>query len=119
MGGLRSERAVPMDDFVRVGRASEIPPGDSKVVAVGDREVAVFNVAGTFYAIDNSCPHQGGPLNEGWLNGEIVACPWHGWCFDVRSGKMTLGAFASVDTFEVRVEGETLAVAATPRPEGG
>ena len=48
--------------------------------------IALFNVDGTFYAMDNSCPHAGGPLGEGKVNGGIVECPWHGWRFDIRTG---------------------------------
>lgn len=79
------------------------------------RDIAVFNVAGRFYAIDNSCPHQGGPLAEGWIDGTIVTCPWHAWCFDVTSGDMTMGGYTSVDTFDVRIEDGTLSVASEPR----
>lgn len=79
------------------------------------RDIAVFNVAGRFYAIDNSCPHQGGPLAEGWIDGTIVTCPWHAWCFDVTSGDMTMGGYTSVDAFDVRIEDLTLSVASEPR----
>jgi nitrite reductase/ring-hydroxylating ferredoxin subunit len=100
--------------FVRIARAGEIPPGASRGFHVGRYEVAVFNIDGTFYAIENSCPHQGGPLAEGWLEGPLVTCPWHGWCFDVRSGKMTLGEFARVPRFELHVSGEEIYVATEP-----
>src|SRR5206468_6739923 len=68
----------------RCGRADEVPPGSSKVVQINERVVAIFNVDGTLHALDNTCPHQGGPLGEGYLedNG-VVSCPWHGWTFDV------------------------------------
>jgi nitrite reductase (NADH) small subunit len=72
--------------FVRVAAAAAIPPGRAKAVMVGDREIAVFNVEGRFYAIEGTCPHQGGPLAEGWIDGHVVTCPWHAWSFDVRTG---------------------------------
>jgi nitrite reductase/ring-hydroxylating ferredoxin subunit len=104
-----------MSRFVRVAAAAEIPPGQAKSFVVGDREIAVFNVEGTYYAIDNSCPHQGGPLAEGWVDGPVVACPWHAWCFDVRTGAMTLGDLCTVDTFEVQVAGSAISVSSEPR----
>jgi 3-phenylpropionate/trans-cinnamate dioxygenase ferredoxin component len=71
----------------RCGRADEIPPGGSKVVQVNEHTVAIFNLEGTLYAIDNVCPHQGGPLGEGYLEEDgVVSCPWHAWNFDVRTG---------------------------------
>ncbi len=102
--------------FVPVAKVAEIAPGSGKAFTVGRREIALFNVDGRFYALDNTCPHQGGPLAEGWIEGATVTCPWHAWCFKMDDGKMTLGDFASVDAFEVRVEGDTVAVAAEPKP---
>jgi nitrite reductase/ring-hydroxylating ferredoxin subunit len=104
-----------MPKFLTVARLDEIPPGGAKAFAVGDYEVALFNVDGAFYAIDNTCPHQGGPLVEGWIEGPIVTCPWHAWCFDVRSGKMTLSDFASVDVFDVQIIDSTVAISSEPR----
>ena len=99
---------------MRIAAAGEIPAGQSRGYTVGRYEVAVFNIDGTFYAIENSCPHQGGPLADGWLEGPLVTCPWHGWCFDVRSGKMTLGEFACVPRFEVQRRGDDLYVSMEP-----
>jgi nitrite reductase/ring-hydroxylating ferredoxin subunit len=101
-------------DFVPLARASDIPAGTGRSYALGRYEVALFNVGGEFYALENSCPHQGGPIADGWLEGPHVTCPWHGWCFDVRSGKMTLGEFARVSRFEVRRQGEELFVSTEP-----
>lgn len=103
--------------FVRVPGAAEMPAGSSRAVTAGRYEVAVFNVAGEFYAIENNCPHQGGPLSEGWLEDELVTCPWHGWCFDVRSGKMTLGEFARVPRFAVQRAGRDLYIGTQPLEE--
>ena len=104
-----------MNDYVAVARASEIAPGSAKAVVVDGREIAVFNVDGTFYALDNTCPHQGGPLAEGWIEGAQVTCPWHAWTFKLTDGKMTLGDFASVDAFPVRVVGDAVLVGRTPK----
>lgn len=103
--------------FVRIRNAAALSPGRSRAVSVGAYEVAIFNVDGEFYALENSCPHQGGPLADGWLEAEVIICPWHGWCFDVRSGKMTLGDYARVATFQVQRDGPDLLVAAQPNEE--
>ena len=102
-------------EYVQVAKVADIAPGTGKAFTVGKRDVAVFNVAGTFYALDNTCPHQGGPLAEGWIEGATVTCPWHAWCFKMDDGKMTLGDYAEVDAFEVRVEGGVVAVRREPK----
>ena len=104
-----------IDEFVTVARVADVPPGTGKTVVVGGREIALFNVGGTFYALDNTCPHQGGPLSEGWIEGTQVTCPWHAWTFHLTDGTMTLGDYASVDTFDVRLSGDEVAVSRTPR----
>jgi len=104
-----------MGDFVRVASVDEIPPGRAKTVVIGTREIALFNAAGTFYALENTCPHQGGPLAEGWIEGSTVTCPWHAWSFRMTDGGMTLGDYASVETFDVRVEDGEVKVSRTPR----
>lgn len=101
--------------MIRIASTGDIPPGGARAFTVGRYEVAVFNVAGAFYAIENSCPHQGGPLADGWMEGPLVTCPWHGWCFDVRSGKMTLGEFARVPRFELQVREGDLYVSTEPQ----
>ena len=102
-------------DFVRVARVADVPPGTALTVVAGAREIALFNVGGTFYAVDNTCPHQGGPLAEGWVEGTRVTCPWHAWTFELTNGAMTLGDYASVDVFDVRIEGDSVLVSERPR----
>ena len=75
-----------MADFVKVARAGEIAPGESKAEEAGGKKIAIFNIEGTFYAIDDTCTHRGGPLSEGMVVGAEVTCPWHGAIFDVTSG---------------------------------
>ena len=98
-----------------VAHVADVAPGTGKTVVVGRREIALFNVDGKFYALDNTCPHQGGPLAEGWIEGKTVTCPWHAWCFKLTDGTMTLGDYASVDAFDVRVEGDRVSISRTPR----
>jgi len=92
-----------------------MPPGSRKIIAAGTREIALFNVDGRFYAIENACPHQGGPMAEGWVADGCVTCPWHAWTFELATGKMTLGDYATIDVFDVRVEDGMVYVSSEPR----
>ena len=100
-----------MTTWQTVAKATDVPPERVAVFRVGDHEVAVCNVNGQFYAIDDLCTHDGGSLDQGELDGEEIECPRHGARFDVRSGEATqLPAFEPVDTHDVRVEDETIQV---------
>jgi nitrite reductase (NADH) small subunit len=88
-----------MGDFVKVAGAGDIAPGTGKAVDVGARRIALFNIDGTFYAIDDTCTDRGGPLSEGMVVGAELTCPWHGAVFDVTSGAV-LGAPAPRDIIE-------------------
>ena len=103
--------------FIRLHRAELPAAGTARAVRAGRYEVAVFNVNGEFFALENTCPHQGGPLADGWLEGALITCPWHGWCFDVRSGRMTLGDYARVRRFAVVSEGSDMLVSTEPVEE--
>ena len=97
--------------FLKAAKVSEIPPGRSKVVDVGDEEVAVCNVDGTIYAIANVCTHDDGPLGDGYLMGDEIECPRHGARFNVRTGAVkTLPAIVPVPTFEVKLDGDDILV---------
>lgn len=100
-----------MAEFVKVARTDEIPIGQAKLVEVNGNEIAVFNVGGSFHAIDNTCTHVGGPLCEGEIEGNEVTCPWHGAVFDVTSGQV-LGppAAQAVNQYSVRVDGPDIEV---------
>jgi 3-phenylpropionate/trans-cinnamate dioxygenase ferredoxin component len=99
------------DGFVTVAKVGEIPPGGVKVVRLEDQSVAVFHVAGAYYAMDDVCTHDGGPLAEGFLEGDIIECPRHGAKFDVRTGAVVcLPATAPVPTYAVRIEGDDIKV---------
>jgi len=100
-----------MSKLVKITETKEVAPGTGKVVVAEGRSIALFNVAGTFYAIDNTCPHRGGPLGEGELAGEVVTCPWHGAKFNVKTGEV-LGPPASkgVQSFPVKVQGSDVLV---------
>jgi len=96
---------------VTVAQVAQVPPGTGKVVSAGGKSVALFNVDGTFYAIDNTCTHQGGPLGEGHVQGTAVTCPWHGSQFDVTSGQVLRGpARTPVATYPAHVRGSDVLV---------
>lgn len=91
-----------------------VPSGKSRVVMIGRYEVALFNVDGAYYALENSCPHQGGPIADGWVENLTVTCPWHAWCFDLRTGGLTMGDFALIPRFDVRLEQDGVYVSTEP-----
>jgi len=97
-----------MSERVRIATRSEIPAGEGKVVVALGRVLALFNLQGEFFAVDNTCPHRGGPLGEGHLDGDVVVCPWHGWRFDLRSGRSPLNSCHFVRTVPLELEGEVL-----------
>ena len=89
------------DGFVCVADRSALARNSTIVRNVGPYEVAIFDVDGELFALENACPHQGGPLAEGSVERGVVTCPWHAWRFNVQTGCMTLGEFASVPRFAV------------------
>ena len=96
--------------FERAAKASEVPPGTIREVKVGSTVVALANVAGVFYAINNTCLHRGGPLGQGPLEGKTVTCPWHGWQFDVTTGKANMNPDAGVPCYATEVRGDEVFV---------
>lgn len=100
-----------MANFVKLATLDELPVGSSKEVEHDGLVLALFNVDGVISAIDGLCPHQGGPLADGPMDGTVVSCPWHGWQFDVRTGKSSLNLRLDLPTFEVKVEGRDVLVA--------
>jgi nitrite reductase/ring-hydroxylating ferredoxin subunit len=100
-----------MAEFVKVASVSELTPGSAKVVEIRGKTIALFNVEGKIYATDNTCLHQGGPLGEGQLVGEVVICPWHQWEYNVRTGETVEDSSLKVATYPVQVEGTEIKVA--------
>ena len=93
-----------MSEFVPVLSVADLPPGQAAEVTVADRAVALFNIGGTFHALANGCPHRGGPLGQGFVEGTEVSCPWHNYTFDVRTGENEFDRAIVLETFEVVVE---------------
>lgn len=97
--------------LLKLANASELSPGEGRVVEAEGRSFALFNVDGTFYAIDNTCPHVGGPLGEGELAGDVVTCPWHGAQFNVKTGDVCAPpARTGVTAYSVKVDGDSVFV---------
>lgn len=88
--------------FQRVASEAEVEPGQLLEVFVDGQAIALANVGGQLHAIENTCPHAGGPLGDGALNGNSAVCPYHGWAFDVRTGVCDLNDTVSVKVFEVQ-----------------
>ncbi|MEZ4865913.1 MAG: non-heme iron oxygenase ferredoxin subunit [Caldilineaceae bacterium] len=101
-----------MSEFIKVATVDEIPEGGSKLVEVDDVRVALFNLAGQIYAIEDVCTHDGGPLVEGTVvNGCEVMCPRHGARFDIRTGKaLSFPAFESTNVYAVQIAGDDVLI---------
>ena len=94
-----------MAKLTKVAETTDIEAGQGKVIEAEGKTLAVFNVDGTFYAVDNTCLHRGGPLGEGELDDKIVTCPWHGWQYDVTTGQNAANPAVKVASYPVTVEG--------------
>ena len=106
-----------MSEFVSVCKVGDVPDPGKEIVEVGERYVVVFHVDGQFFAIDDVCTHDGGPLGEGFLEGYTIACPRHGAKFDIRDGRvLSMPATMGTGSHEVKVEGDEVFVKLVNRP---
>lgn len=96
--------------FARAANTSEVPTGSIREVQVGGTAVALANVGGKFYAINNTCLHRGGPLGQGELQDRIVTCPWHGWQYDVTTGKVVQNPSVGVACYATEIRGDEVFV---------
>jgi nitrite reductase (NADH) small subunit len=96
--------------FVRAAKVEDIPAGTIREVEVNGKALALANLGGTFHAIDNGCIHRGGPLGDGPLEGKIVTCPWHGWQYDVTTGKVAQNPTVGVSCYPVELRAGELFV---------
>ena len=92
----------------KVATLSDIPLGTSKKIEVEGKEIAFFNVDGSFFAIDNICPHRGGPLSEGHVENGVVTCPWHGWQFQLDSGECMTAPGVCQNKYPVQIKGDDI-----------
>ena len=116
------KKAQRADRRIVVSLAVDLPPGERKIVSIGKREVGVFNIDGSFYALRNICSHRGAPLCQGRLrplmvspgayqldrerDAEILKCPWHQWEFDIKTGRALYDERLRVKTYRVVREGD-------------
>lgn len=109
---------LPADDatveWADLAAVEDCPPGTAIERVVAGQVIALFNVAGTFYALDGVCAHQGGPLGQGVIDGCFVTCPWHGWRFDIISGVNEITATIRQAGIRVRVFQDTVQIAMNP-----
>lgn len=96
--------------FLRAAKKDEIPPGTIQEFQLNGKTVAIANVDGNLFAISNVCLHRGGPLGQGELEGKVVTCPWHGWQYDVTTGKVTMNPAVGVESYPVEIRGEDIFV---------
>ncbi len=100
-----------MGELLKVAETSQLPPGVAICVDVKGRRIALFNVDGSYYAIDDTCPHSGGPLSEGDVEGRQIVCPWHGATFDLADGSVLAPpADENVVSYRVEVDGDDIKV---------
>jgi len=100
-----------MAAYIKVATTSELAPGQAKRVEAQGKRIALFNVGGSYHAVDDTCTHRGGPLSEGQVDGNVVTCPWHGAKFNITTGEV-LGppVRAGVASFRIRVSGSDVEV---------
>lgn len=99
-----------MPNYIKVAKVNEMPPGTAREFHANGKVIALFNVGGEYYALENTCLHRGGPLGQGALEDEVVTCPWHGWQYNVKSGAAIFNREIKVQTFKVKVEGDDIVV---------
>lgn len=99
-----------MARYVKVAKLDDLPPGNCREFQADGKPVALFNVDGKVYCLDNTCLHRGGPLGQGVLEDKLITCPWHGWQYDVTTGAAVMNAAIQVRKFDVKVEGEDIQV---------
>ncbi len=99
-----------MGEWTRIANVQDLEVGSGTVIEVQGKCLALFNVDGSFHVIDNTCLHRGGPLGEGNLEGEAVACPWHGWEYNVKTGHCLNNPSSNVKSYPIKVEQDEVQV---------
>jgi nitrite reductase (NADH) small subunit len=98
--------------WIRVTTRESIPPREGRAIRFADREIALFNLGDRFLAVENRCPHRGGPLSDGIVTGCSVVCPLHSWKVSLDTGQVErpAGGGACVRTFPTRIDGDVVLV---------
>ena len=102
-----------MAKYVKAANVGDIPDGEGIVVEIEGRPIAVFNKDGEYFATDDTCPHQGGSLGQGEIDGDEIVCPWHEWRFNIKNGDSLEIPGFQIDTFETKIEGSDILVEVT------
>jgi 3-phenylpropionate/trans-cinnamate dioxygenase ferredoxin subunit len=111
---VADERVRLQNMYVKVAKASDIPDPGKQYFEIDERLVVLFHVGGSFYCLDDVCTHDGGPLGEGVLEGETIACPRHGAKFNIKTGKaLTMPATVDTMAHQVRVDGDDVLIELT------
>jgi len=98
-------------EFLKIARTQDVPAGHGRMFSVGGKHIALFNIEGSYYAIDDTCTHKGGPLSQGEVHGTKVTCPWHGSIFDLTTGDVVRApAPVGVSRYNVRVTGDVIEI---------
>ncbi len=97
-----------MSDWTEAARLTDLPEGAAKEIVVQGVILALVNAGGEIHALDGMCAHQGGPLGKGAVSGCTLTCPWHGWQYDVATGKQLLSEHIRQRRYPVRLEGDTI-----------
>ena len=99
-----------MSNFIKAAKTTDVPSGGCLLVQPEGKKVVLFNLGGEFFALDNSCPHNNGPICEGRIEGETVICPYHSWEFDIRTGKAKRVSGYRIKSYSLRLEGDEIFV---------
>lgn len=100
--------------YQTVAKVGEVPEGGGFPVEVEGRPIAVIMDQGTYYAIDDTCPHQGAPLCDGMVSEKTITCTWHGWQFSLEDGRWLDSPRIKIGTYPVRVVGDEIQVLVPP-----
>ena len=100
-------------DYIDAGSMADLPAGRARAFDVNGRRIALFHTASGVFAMDNTCPHRGGPLSEGDVIGSEIICPWHLWGFELATGRCPGNPEIAVTTHEVRIDGGRILVKVT------
>jgi len=99
-----------LGEFIEVGNVNDFSDGQGKVVEVKGKPIALFKLGEEIFAFDNTCRHDGGPLGEGSLEGDVVTCPWHGWQYNIKTGANKTMPNMDVAKYEVKIENEKVLI---------
>lgn len=99
-----------MSKHIKVARVGGIPENEGIVVKIDGRPIAIFNNGGKYYALDDTCPHEGGSLGQGGIEEDVVVCPWHEWRFNIETGESHEIPGFYVDTFPVIIKGNDVCI---------